>query len=355
MAGASGTKRKKAGIERATRPPELSLLWVKVCCQTRSSNVSQDNNLSKLPDAVGYMPKIIIALRAMSGVAKAAAVRESVVDTMTANKEPINEAPLKNGAPKYQNDIQWARMYLVNAGMLEPVSSAGHGVWKLTESGWSTPLNAQAVQKIYFQTAKKGNKPPSDDQTAPTDEDQQHDLPGMDSWELQLKKILTTLPDKGFERLCAEIMTSNGLHATKVTGQSGDKGIDGEGFLAIDSAALVSIRVAWQCKRYLDGKVPSKAVRDFRGALDHDTAHGIIFTTSLFTAEAEQEAKQAGKKPIQLVNLERLVELLWELKLGVKPVTTHAVDKKFFEPYLKPVGDSPTGSLLAMMDAPVAP
>ena len=177
----------------------------------------------------------------------------------------------------------------------------------------------------------------------------------MDSWELQLKKILTTLPDKGFERLCAQIMTENGLHATTVTGKPCDKGIDGEGLLAIDHAGLVSIRVAWQCKRYLDGKVPSKAVRDFRGALDHDTAHGIIFTTSLFTAEAEQEAKQAGKKPIQLVNLERLVELLWELKLGVKPVTTHAIDKKFFEPYLKPVGESPTGCLLAMIDAPVSP
>jgi len=114
------------------------------------------------------------------------------------------------------------------------------------------------------------------------------------------------------------------------------------------------LRVAWQCKRYADGKVPSKAVRDFRGALDHDTAHGIIFTTSLFTTDAEQEAKQPGKKPIKLVNLERLVELLWELKLGVTPVTTHAVDTKFFEPYLQPVGDNPTGSLLAMMDTSVS-
>lgn len=305
--------------------------------------MSQDNDLQKLPDAVGYIPKIITTLREMNGVAKAAAVRNSIVAVMSAIKAPINETLLKTGVPKYQNDIQWARMYLVNAGLLEPVDVAGHGVWKLTKGGWSTPLDGQTVRKIYFQTAKKGKKTSSNDQVAPTDEDLQHDLPGMDSWELQLKKILTTMPDKGFERLCAEIMTKNGLHATKVTGQSGDKGIDGEGFIAIDSAALVSIRVAWQCKRYLDGKVPSKAVRDFRGALDQDTAHGIIFTTSTFTTEAEQESSQPGKKPIRLVNLETLVELLRDLKLGVKPVTTHAIDKTYFDAYLKPAGASLSG------------
>lgn len=297
-----------------------------------------NNDQPKIPESVAYIAKIVLALRAMNGVAKAAAVKSSIVETMTANKEPINEATLKTGVPKYQNDIQWARMYLVNAGLLEPVNISGYGTWKLTKQGWSTPLDWETIKSIYFQTNKKGKKTTPDDQLAPTEEDLQHDLPGMDSWELQLKKILTTMPDKGFERLCAEIMTKNGLHATKVTGQSGDKGIDGEGFLAIDSASLVSIRVAWQCKRYLDGKVPSKAVRDFRGALDQDTAHGILFTTSTFTIDAEQESVQPGKKRIRLVNLQSLVELLRDLKLGVKPVTTHAIDKTYFEPYLKPTG-----------------
>jgi restriction system protein len=308
--------------------------------------MSQDNDLQKLPEAVGYIPQIIAALRELNGVAKAAAVRDSIVGTMKANAQPINETLLKTGAPKYQNDIQWARMYLVNAELLEPVSIAGHGIWKLTDAGWSTPLDKKTIKDVYFQTTKKGSKPPADDQAAPTDEDQQHDLPGMDSWELQLKKILTTMPDKGFERLCAQVMTQNGLHATKVTGQSGDKGIDGEGFLAIDEAGLVSMRVAWQCKRYAEGKVASNEIRDFRGALDKDIAHGIIFTTSMFTTDAEQEAKQPGKTPIQLVNLERLIELLEKFGLGVKPVTTNAVDARFFEPYLQPVSDTSTGSLL---------
>lgn len=92
-----------------------------------------NDDLQKLPESVGYIAKIVLALRAMNGVAKAAAVKNSIVETMTASKEPINEATLKTGVPKYQNDIQWARMFLVNAGLLEPVNISGYGTWKLTK------------------------------------------------------------------------------------------------------------------------------------------------------------------------------------------------------------------------------
>lgn len=163
----------------------------------------------------------------------------------------------------------------------------------------------------------------------PQDEEQQQYLPGLDSWELQLKKLLNTMPDKGFERLCADIMTKNGVNSTKVTGQSGDKGIDGEGIWSHDPLSLVTTRVAWQCKRFENGKVSSQAVRDFRGALDTDTKHGVIFTTSSFTAEAEKESKHLGKTPIKLVNLEDLVEILHDLELGVKVEQIRVLDKAF--------------------------
>ena len=303
--------------------------------------MNQEIDLKKMPEAAGYIARIVMALRDMDGIARAAAVKEAIVATMTGNQEPINETPLKTGAPKYQNDMQWARMYLVNAGMLEPVSVAGHGIWKLTEAGWATSLDAEAIKKIY-----KGQGAVSDDQPAPTDDDQQQELPGLDSWESQLRKILKTMPDKGFERLCAAVMTKNGLHATKVTGQTGDKGIDGEGLLSFDGLGLVSIRVAWQCKRFKDGTVGSQAVRDFRGSLDLSTNHGIIFTTSTFTADAVQEASQPAKKPIRLVALNDLIGMLWALRLGVTESAPHAVVSSFFEEYLHPAGDSASGSIL---------
>lgn len=307
--------------------------------------MSNANIHQKFPDAVAYMPRIIIALRDMDGVGKAAAVKEWIVATMTENKELINETVLDSGVPKYQNDIQWARMFLVNAKMLEPMAISGRGVWKLTPPGLSTAVDADTMAKVYALATKRAKKAATDTQAAPSDDDLQLGLPGLDSWEHQLKGLLTTMPHQGFERLCAEIMTKNGLHATKVTGQSGDKGIDGEGLLAFDTLELVSIRVAWQCKRFNEGTVGSDSVRNFRGSLDHATDHGVIFTTSTFTTSALHEATQAGKKAIRLVDLSGLIDQIFKLKLGISLVPPHAVDKQYFGKFLAPMTDLKTGVL----------
>lgn len=232
-------------------------------------------------------------LREMDGVAKAGAVREAIVAAMVAAKEPINET-IQSGAPKYQNDIRWARMYLVNAGMLERSEVSGRGTWKLTPAGWSTKLDESAVVAIYFKSEGKNGAPPTESKVVPSDDGLQKDLTGLNSWESQLKKLLTKMPDKGFERLCAETMTKNGLHSTKVTGSTGDQGIDGEGFFAIDALKLISVKVAWQCKRFAAGnKVAPDEIRDFRGAMAADTDYGLFFTTSFFTTGALADAGTA--------------------------------------------------------------
>ena len=41
---------------------------------------------------------------------------------------------------------------------------------------------------------------------------------------LSSKKILKTMPNKGFQQLSAENLTKNGPYATKVTGPSGRQG-----------------------------------------------------------------------------------------------------------------------------------
>jgi restriction system protein len=289
---------------------------------------------SHVPDAVGYMARILLALRGMDGSGKAAAVRDWIVATMSENNEVINETPLDSGVPKYQNDIQWARMFLVNAHLLEPMATSGRGNWILTPLGWKTPIDADTMAQFFMQSAKKGKKAESTAQEAPSEDDQQLGLPGMLTWDHRLKCLLTTMPHQGFERLCAEIMTKNGLHATKVTGQSGDKGIDGEGLLSFDKLELVSIRVAWQCKRFKDGTVGSDAVRNFRGSLDHSTDHGIIFTTSSFTTSAMQEASQPGKKPIRLVDLSALIDQIFKLKLGLSTELPHTLDMDCFGKFL---------------------
>jgi restriction system protein len=288
---------------------------------------------------------VVEALREMDGSGKAAAVKGWIADRITASGKDLPDTVLASGASKFTNDIQWARMYLVNAGILEPMEKSGRGTWKLTPKGWEIPLDQQTSQQIYNSSAKKAV---SDNQVAPEDDDKQEELPGTKSWITDLVKLLPGLPDAGFERLCANIMTESGMEAN-VTGKSGDGGVDGEGFLPIGGFNLVRIRVAWQCKRYKDGNVPSSAIRDFRGAIAGRAEYGIFFTTSAYTPSAISEAKRFGVAPIQLVDLKALIELLGERKIGVVPKAENSselqADANFFEEYKNPKGTANSAQL----------
>lgn len=303
-------------------------------------------NQKKLPDSFRYIPLVVEALRSLNGVAKAAAVKQWIEERMAAKNQPVPDTVLASGAPKFSNDIQWARMYLVNAEILEPMATAGYGNWKLTPKGWDVPLDGGSIKAIYDKTAQKNKTQNPDSQDAPPEDPHQAELVGMESWETKLKKILTTMPNKGFERLCAFIMTKSGLEATTVTGQSGDGGVDGEGMLAFDDLSLIRTPVAWQCKRFKENKVSAEVVRDFRGAVDGRAKYGLIFTTSSFTSSAETEARRPGATPIELVGLERLIEIMRKHQIGVMQGSTsplnHEVIQSFFDEYLHPRGESMT-------------
>ncbi len=280
---------------------------------------------------------ILSALRSLGGDAKAADVRQWIAEQLTAHGEEIPDATLNSGAPKFANDIQWARMYLVNAGHLEPMKTAGYGRWKLTRDGWNIPLGPDSARMIFELTANKGKEQNSDTQEAPNDQPQ-GEFAHTKTWEFNLKNQLTTMPHQGFERLCAALMMKNGLAFPKVTGKSGDGGVDGEGMLPIDDFGLIRAPVAWQCKRFKDGSVGSQVVRDFRGSIEGRAKYGLIFTSSTFTTSAEIEARRPGATPIELVDLETLINLMGSKGIGVTKNADVAggleIDSNFFEPFL---------------------
>lgn len=57
---------------------------------------------------------------------------------------------------------------------------------------------------------------------------------------------------------------------------------------------------------------------------------GIIITTGTFTAEARREATRDGVPPIELIDGEKLLDMLEHLELGLQPVTTFEVNHAFF-------------------------
>jgi restriction system protein len=143
---------------------------------------------------------------------------------------------------------------------------------------------------------------------------------------------LHSLPAPGFERFSQRLLRESGFEEVTITGRSGDGGIDGIGVLQVNP--LVSFKVLFQCKRYTGSVTPSQ-VRDFRGAMMGRADKGIIITTGSFTAEARREAIRDGVPPIELVDGTKLVDMLEQLELGLKPRRAFELDDRFFDEFTK--------------------
>jgi restriction system protein len=136
-----------------------------------------------------------------------------------------------------------------------------------------------------------------------------------------LEVLLEIRPDS-FERLARRLLREAGFVSATVTGKSGDGGIDGIGVYRL---SLVSFPVFFQCKRYR-GSVGAGAVRDFRGAMSGRGDKGLLITTGSFTADAKQEATRDGAPPVDLIDGERLCDLLREYALGVRSTVRQVED-----------------------------
>jgi len=238
------------------------------------------------------------------------------------------EKTISSGASRVRNQIQWARMYLVKADLMD---SAQRGVGKLTEKGYETRLDDDAVYDLSkkvqgtFDREYKRKKPKKTEKVEIDDavaDDEAHG--GI------LIDILKNLSPSGFEKICKRLLTEVGIHDVQVTGGAGDQGIDGTGVIKIND--VVGFNVIFQCKKYKEAVAPSH-VQDFRGTMQGRADKGIIITTGRFTNEAKREAVRDGVPPIELIDGERLVSLFEKYELGLKPKVVYDVVPDFFEYY----------------------
>ena len=118
-----------------------------------------------------------------------------------------------------------------------------------------------------------------------------------ETWREELLSILTELTPDAFERLCQRLLRESGFTEVKVTGRTGDGGIDGVGIVRL--GGLLSFPIIYQCKRY-KGSVGASTIRDFRGAMIGRADRGLVLTTGSFSREAKIEATRDGAPPIDL-------------------------------------------------------
>lgn len=213
--------------------------------------------------------------------------------------------------------LMWARTYLKNYGA---ILNSKQGVWALTAKGKELLKNDQVdIKAIVEFTTKKHNVTKNDNDDIPDEEKK--------SWREQVTDILQNLDPYAFERLAQRLLRECGFTDVKVTKKSGDGGIDGTGKLLLQG--IFSFYVAFQCKRY-KGKVGASEVRDFRGSLGTNVEKGVLITTGAFTKEAKEEASSEGKRMIDLMDGEELIDKLAEYGIGLNEVKSYEIDEDFF-------------------------
>jgi restriction system protein len=88
---------------------------------------------SKGPQFIRFFKPIIEILKEIGGSGTAVEVIDHVIEKMEI-PDSEQEATLKGGQSRIRNQIQWARFYLVQAGIID---SSKRGIWSLTEKGLS--------------------------------------------------------------------------------------------------------------------------------------------------------------------------------------------------------------------------
>jgi restriction system protein len=298
------------------------------------------------PRFVTYFGPVLDALRALGSSAKPREVFDWIAEHQNVSKAEL-EAVNTNGLSKYENKVSWAKFYLAKAGMID---TQKRGIWILTEQGRNAILDQQNAVELYKRVrqqfraeieAEEGDKRNASEETvgdevsAPGDQTYFNE----DDVRKQLIILLKGFSDRGFEEFCALFLRQTGFENVTVLGRTGDEGVDGEGYLLINR--FVRTKVMFQCKRY-DGTISPDKIRDFRGAIQGRAERGIFITTGTFTRGAIQAAGRENATPIELVDIDRLIDLLIEQRIGVNETKALKIDHELFGRYKSPKFTPPT-------------
>ena len=263
------------------------------------------------------------ALRQMGGSGTNGEIYDAVIKNLRLADDIINELhPGSTTQTELEYQLAWARTYLKKYGA---ISSSGRSVWAITPDF----LQIDAIDpKDVDRTVRNANRiGESRSKAFEEPEDEGVESEEIRPWRERLSKVLLNMDPYGFERLTQRLLRECGFCQVVVTRKTGDGGIDGSGKLKING--FFSFNVAFQCKRY-SGAVGAPEIRDFRGSLTTDIEKGIFITTGTFTKAAIEEASNAGKQQIDLINGEEFMNKLAEFGIGLKEIKDYEIDEEFF-------------------------
>lgn len=266
-------------------------------------------------------------------------IYDQLADTFHLTEEE-RETLLPSGKMRlFENRVRWARTYLKQAGLVE---ATRRGYVTITEDGRRALQSGSAINKDYlkqfpafqdFLSRSRGeNDQPNDvveNRSSGTEISPISATPDevlLKAFEQinnslaadLLERVRNSTP-QFFEELIVELLLAMGYGGAedigRALGRSGDNGVDG----VIDQDPLGVDQIYIQAKRYQEGNnISGGDIRDFFGALNLKRAHkGIFFSTSNFTAQAKDTARQLGSR-IVLIDGHQLAKLMLRYNVGCR-------------------------------------
>ncbi|RVW10860.1 restriction endonuclease [Prescottella agglutinans] len=293
----------------------------------RGDVAGQVNLIAQLPPYTELLWPTLQALIALGGSASNNELDGAVVERE--GWSPELQGILHGDGPgtEVEYRLAWARTYLKGMGLL---ANSRRAVWSVTKRGRAVteddirPLLATfTADKRRQRLSRKANTPgpqvlPLSAANTAAESDASYGESGDSvEWKAALLEAILRMSSTGFERLTQRLLREAGFSTATITGRGSDGGIDGIGMCQI---SLLSFPVAFQCKR-VSGSVGAGAVRDLRGAMAGRGEKGLLITTGTFTSEARAESRRDGAPPVDLIDGDRLCELLKEHALGVRTTT----------------------------------
>lgn len=258
-----------------------------------------------------------------------------------------------SGQLVYESRIQWAISWLNDANFFNRVR---RGTYKISPEGIAI-LNQHLSFTDFANVLRMARaKKVSDDDKNETPTNAASDVyvpPAETSYELnpfeQLDSALSAINsqlsidimtsimsiegrngDTFFEEAVTDLLEKMGYGKGSVTQASNDGGIDG----VIKTDPLGFNPIFIQAKRYSpDNKVGRPQIQQFAGALG-SVSRGAFITTSSFTREAIEWAKQYPHADIVLINGSKLTQLMIQYNVGVsteREIAIKRLDTDYFE------------------------
>ncbi|MEP6513261.1 MAG: restriction endonuclease [Parafilimonas sp.] len=243
----------------------------------------------------------------------------------------------KSGDILIDNRIGWGKTYLKKGGYIEYPE---RGYVRITEKGVNHNkdislkelVDESTVFEFYKDEKVEGNKTKEKIElksSSPQDLIDEGFMRVEEAVKSELLNKLKGLDPYFFEKVVLRLLKKMGYGEFIETAKSGDGGIDG----VINEDKLGLDKIYIQAKRFTEGKVREKDIRNFIGAMSGDTNKGVFVTTSEFDKQAVEKAKNAHHKII-LIDGNKLVNLMHEFNVGIQVKSIYEIkqiDEDFFD------------------------